>query len=465
MARIAPRFGRAEPRRCARKYLLGLLSPVAGKNSWTLAEAAGDPTPDRMQRLLNAAAWDADAVRDDLRGYVVDHLGDRAGVLIVDETGFLKKGVKSAGVQRQYSGTAGRTENCQLGVFLAYASARGRTLIDRELYLPRQWCGDQARRAEAGVDPAVTFATKPALGLRMLQRALDADIPASWVTADEAYGQDSKFRLWLQQRRIGYVLAVPRSQKIPTDGGSARADALAVAAPALAWKRRSCGDGAKGPRLYDWAVASLPDTGTAQHGCTRWLLIRRSITKPDELAYYLCHGPAGTDDEELIRVAGTRWAIEECFQTAKGQVGLDEYQVRRYEAWYRHITLAMLAHAFLAVTAAAAKKGAAEPTSAGSFHSPSPKCVVSWHTQSFVHVPSLTSIDGHRGDGDTNIAPKSATTSEDSANAKCCWSTRERGFLGRMARLGRRELGWLPLCAVLTLLAAPHSRSRCCRRC
>jgi SRSO17 transposase len=264
IARIAPRFGRVEPRRRARRYVLGLLSPVAGKNSWTIAETAGEATPDGMQRLLNDAVWDADKVRDDLRGYVVEHLGDPGGVLIVDETGFLKKGNKSAGVQRQYSGTAGRNENCQLGVFLSYASVHGRTLIDRELYLPQKWCADQARRAEAGIDPAVRFATKPALGLRMLQRAIDAGVPASWVTADEAYGQDGKFRAFLQQRHIGYVLAVPCRQQVPTNGGSARADALAAAAPALAWKRRSCGEGAKGPRVYDWAVATLPDTGTEQ---------------------------------------------------------------------------------------------------------------------------------------------------------------------------------------------------------
>jgi len=266
MGRIAPRFGRVEPRRRARAYLLGLLSPIAGKNSWTIAEAAGDDTPDGMQRLLNDAVWDADTVRDDLRGYVADQLGEVDGVLIVDETGFLKKGSKSAGVQRQYSGTAGRVENCQLGVFLAYASSRGRALVDRELYLPQQWCADAERRAEAGIDSAVRFATKPALALAMIERALDAGMPACWVAADEAYGQDSKFRLGLQKRQVGYVLAVPRSQKIPTEGGAARADALAAAAPELAWKRRSCGDGAKGPRLYDWAVASLPDTGTAARG-------------------------------------------------------------------------------------------------------------------------------------------------------------------------------------------------------
>jgi len=380
MARVAHRFGRVEPRRRARSYIVGLLSPVSGKNSWTIAETAGEPTPDGMQRLLNEAVWDADGLRDDLRDYVAEHLGDPDGVLVVDETGFLKKGVKSAGVQRQYSGTAGRTENCQLGVFLAYAGPRGRVLVDRELYLPRGWCEDPERRAEAGIESHVQFATKPALGMRMLGRALDAGLPARWVTADEAYGQDSKFRLWLQQRHIGYVLAVACSQKIPTQGGSARADALAASAPALAWKRRSCGPGAKGERLYDWAVATLPDTGTADAGFTRWLLIRRSITKPTELAYYLRHGPAGTSDEELIRVAGIRWAIEECFQTAKGQVGLDEYQVRRYRAWYRHITLAMLAHAYLAVTAAAAGKDAPDPTRTDSSRLPSPKLDVCWHT-------------------------------------------------------------------------------------
>jgi SRSO17 transposase len=378
MARIARRFGRVEPRRRARGYLLGLLSPLAGKNSWTIAEAAGDTTPDGMQRLLNNFRWDADAVRDDLRDYVGEHLGEADGVLIVDETGFLKKGVKSAGVQRQYSGTAGRIENCQLGVFLAYASSKGRALIDRELYLPQRWCDDPARRGEAGIGEQVTFATKPAQGLTMLTRALDAGLPAKWVTADEAYGKDSKFRAALQRRHVGYVLAVACNQKIPTETGSSRADTLAARAPDPAWKRRSCGDGVKGPRLYDWAVASLPDTGTAEHGNRRWLLIRRSITDPTELAYYLCYGPADTTDEELIRVAGTRWAIEECFQTAKNEVGLDDYQVRRYDAWYRHITLAMWAHAFLAVTAAASK-GAATPNGTSSSPSPSARSDVSWH--------------------------------------------------------------------------------------
>jgi SRSO17 transposase len=337
-----------------------------------------------MQRLLNAANWDVDGMRDDLRGYVVEHLGEPGGVLIVDETGFLKKGVKSAGVQRQYSGTAGRIENCQLGVFLAYATSKGRTLIDRELYLPKSWAGDHDRRREAGVPEEVEFATKAVLAQAMLARALQAGIPAAWVAADEAYGQDHKFRAWCEQRRIGYVVAVPRSQTIPAGIGSSRADHTAAAAPEQAWKRRTCGEGAKGPRLFDWAVASVPVGEHTPPGWGRWLLVRRQILTPDqidagrepELAYYLCAGPPGTTDEDLIRVAGARWAIEECFQTAKTEVGLDQYQVRRYDAWYRHITLAMLAHAYLSITAAIAPKDLA----AASSRSPSARSAVSWHT-------------------------------------------------------------------------------------
>jgi len=210
-ARVAGRFGRVEPQRQARLYLMGLLAPLERKNGWQLAEAAGDAAPDRMQRLLNNARWDARQVRDDLRGYVVEHLGDPGGVLIVDETGFVKKGTKSAGVQRQYSGTAGRVENCQLGVLLAYAAPAGRALVDAELYLPRSWTGDWARCAEAGVPGEVGFASKPELAHLMLARALDAGVPARWATADEAYGQDHKFRIFCEQRRLGYVVAVPCS--------------------------------------------------------------------------------------------------------------------------------------------------------------------------------------------------------------------------------------------------------------
>jgi SRSO17 transposase len=371
-ARVAGRFGRVEPRRQARAYLTGLLAPVERKNGWQLAEAAGNATPDRMQRLLNNACWDPDAVRDDLRSYVAEYLGHRDGVLIVDETGFVKKGTQSVGVQRQYSGTAGRVENCQLGVFLAYASPTGRALIDRELYLPKSWTSDPARCAGAGVPESRQFATKPTQATIMLARALDAGVPAGWIAADEAYGQDSKFRTFCDQRRIGYVVAVPRNQTIGTGLGTARADTLTTQAPLEAWKRLSAGEGAKGPRLYDWARAALP---AREEHRGRWLLIRRSLTNPDELAFYLCAGPPETTLETLVRVAGSRWAIEECFQQAKTETGLDHYQVRRYQPWYRHITLAMLAHAFLAVTAAHAPKAAAVW-----FPSAQAKSAVSWDT-------------------------------------------------------------------------------------
>jgi SRSO17 transposase len=379
-ALVAGRFPRVEPRLRARAYVRGLLAPLASKNGWTLAEAAGNATPDGMQRLLNRAAWDADGVRDDVRGYVVRHLGDAGGVLVVDETGFVKKGARSAGVQRQYSGTAGRVENCQLGVFCAYATGKGRALIDRELYLPKSWTGDRGRCRVAGVPDDVQFAAKPELARLMLGRALDAGVPAAWVTADEAYGRDGKFRDWLEQRRTGYVVAVASNQAVRGDAGASRADVLAAHAPDQAWKRRSCGNGSKGPRVFDWAAATMPDGGGEPPGWSRYLLVRRSLTRNAkgelELAYYLCCAPAGTPDEELIRVAGSRWAIEECFQSAKNETGLDQYQVRRYDAWYRHATLAMLAHAYLSVTAATAPKALA----AASSRSRSARSAVSWHT-------------------------------------------------------------------------------------
>jgi SRSO17 transposase len=377
-ARVAGRFGRVEPRRQARAYVTGLLAPVERKNGWQLAEAAGDASPDRMQRLLNNACWDAREMRVDLRAYVVENLGHRDGVLIVDETGFIKKGLKSAGVQRQYSGTAGRVENCQLGVFLAYASPLGRALIDAELYLPKSWLADRPRCEQAGIPQDAEFATKPVMARAMLARALDAGVPVSWATADEAYGMDYKFRHFLEQRRLNYVVAVPKSQTVGAGlGGDTRADTLAAQAPEQAWKRLSCGDGSKGPRLYDWALADVHFE--TEPGYQRWLLVRRSLapnTKGElELAYYLCHGPVGTTIEDLIRIAGARWAIEECFQSAKNETGLDHYQVRRYDAWHRHITLAMLAHAYLAVTAANHPKAQAAWSASHQRRS-----AVSWHT-------------------------------------------------------------------------------------
>jgi SRSO17 transposase len=359
-SRIAPRFARSEPRARVLAYLNGLLAPVERKNSWTLAERAGETSPDGMQRLLAGADWDADAVRDDLRGYVADHLADPGGVLIVDETGFLKKGPKSAGVARQYSGTAGRVENCQVGVFLAYATPAGRTLVDRELYLPKGWAQDAGRRAQARIPASVAFATKPELAMAMLTRAMDAGLPAGWVTGDEVYGQYYRLRALLEARDMGYVLAVPVNQRVHTASGATdvRVDALAAALPPPAWKPISAGAGAKGPRLYDWARAAIRPLA----GPGYWLLVRRSRTDPADRAYYLCAGSPHTRLRELARIAGTRWAIEECFQSAKGEVGLDQYQVRRYDSWYRHITLAMFAHAFLTVTrAATTEKGGPRP--------------------------------------------------------------------------------------------------------
>ncbi|MFE1409007.1 IS701 family transposase [Streptomyces sp. NPDC058770] len=348
MARIAGRFRRAEPRGAARAYLLGLLSSVERKNCWQLAEQAGLARPGPMQRLLRYARWDADAVRDDVRSYAVEHLGTDGAVLIVDETGFVKKGHASAGVQRQYTGTAGRIENSQVGVFLAYATSRGRALIDRRLYLPEHsWCSDPERRRAAGIPDEVQFATKPRLAGEMIAAALDAGITASWVTGDEAYGQDPRLRAALEARGIGYVMAVACSMRVRINHGrtAVRADTVAGRLPATAWQRHSAGNGAKGPRYYDWAWIHI---GTGGH---RHLLIRRNRAT-GELAFYLCWSPIEVSLSELVRVAGIRWSIEECFQAAKGQVGLDHYQVRHWTAWHRHITLAMLALAFLTALAA-----------------------------------------------------------------------------------------------------------------
>ncbi|WP_217562623.1 IS701 family transposase [Streptomyces sp. GbtcB6] len=380
--RVGGRFGRVEVRRRMRDYVRGLLGPVGRKNSWQLAEYAGHTGPYGLQHLLSWSRWDVDGLRDDLQEYVAEQLGAPDGVLIVDDTGFIKKGRVSAGVQRQYSGTAGRTENCQIGVFAAYASSRGRTLVDRELYLPKSWTDDAARCRAARVPADRGFATKPELARTLVLRALASSLPISWVTADSAYGQDWSFRRMLEEANVGYVLAVPKSQQIKSLAGIWRIDQLIADAPADAWQVLSCGDGAKGPRLYDWAVAQLPvnivfDPDPPTH--RRWVMARRSLARPDELAYYLAYAPEGTTVEQLVRVAGTRWAIEACFQAAKGECGLDQYEVRRYPGWYRHITLAMLAHAFLAaMTAAAVERGAAETTQPAWPRSPWQRSAVCW---------------------------------------------------------------------------------------
>ena len=347
MARVAGRFARVEPRWRARAFVLGLLADLPRKNCWSIAEHAGDRSPDGMQHLLAGARWDADGVRDDVRGYVVEHMGDPGAVLVADETGDLKKGTCTAGVQRQYSGTAGRIENCQVAVYLTYASRAGHALIDRELYLPRSWTGDPSRCRAAGVPDGTAFTTKPGLARRMIARALDAGTPASWVAGDEVYGADPGLRGDLEDRRVGYVLAVACSHRVDAGTAMTRADALARRLPRSAWQQVSAGRGAKGHRYYDWAWVALRPGPAGP----RWLLVRRH-PRTRELAFYRCYAPGPVPLTVLVQVAGRRWTVEEDFQAGKGLAGLDEHQVRRWGSWHRWVTLAMLAAAFLAVTAA-----------------------------------------------------------------------------------------------------------------
>lgn len=354
IVRIGPCFGRHDLRTRAGGYVRGLLSRVDRKNGWQLAEYLGDAKPYGVQRLLGRASWDPHAVRDEVLRYAREHLltdGER-GVLIVDETGFLKKGTKSVGVQRQYSGTAGRIENCQIGVFLALSGSRGRALVDRELYLPRGWCEDRGRCDEAGVPGETAFATKPQLALRMLDRAFAAGVRPGWVLADEVYGSDGKFRRHLEALGQPFVLAVGCQQRLWVDLRQRRVDQIADALPASDWHRLSVGDGSKGPRAYDWAAGRLG--GERPHGLVRWLLVRRSLADPTDRAYYLCLAPPEVDGPGLATAAGMRWSIESCFEAAKQETGLDQYEVRSWSGWYRHTTLSMLALAFLAAVRARA---------------------------------------------------------------------------------------------------------------
>jgi SRSO17 transposase len=354
-ARIAPRFLRPEVSQRAYRYLSGLLADVRRKNSWQMAEQIGEARPRGVQHLLNDARWNAELVREDLRGYVVEHFGDEAsGVLIVDETGFLKKGIKSVGVARQYTGTAGKRENSQVGVFLCYSSGKGAAFIDRALYLPQEeWAEDFARRQEAGVPEEVRFATKGKLAKEMLKRAFEAGVPARWVVADTVYGTARGLRGWLEERGKWYVLAVPATQGVYHEGSQRQARTVTKRLPEEAWFRASSGKGSKGERLYDWACVPLADPDEAKMG--RWLLLRRNIDDPSEYAYYLAYGPKETPVDELIEIAGRRWQVEDSFEAAKGEVGLDEYEVRKWEGWYRHITLCLLAHAYLAVVRSVAE--------------------------------------------------------------------------------------------------------------
>jgi SRSO17 transposase len=367
--RLAPYFARSESRQRVPAYLQGLLSEAERKNSWQVAEICGESTPYGFQYLLSRADWDADAVRDELRSYVTQHLGDPNGVLVLDETGFLKKGAHSAGVARQYSGTAGKVENCQIGVFLSYASPLGHALLDRELYLPKVWTEDGERCRQAGIPTDRAFATKPQLARQMLARAFAAGVPAQWVTGDSVYGDNRRLRLWLESRPQPYVLAVSGKESVGLGSQQRQVKTLLASLPPEGWTRLSAGDGSKGPRWYDWRW--LPLSAPQAPGWGRWVLVRRSISTPTELTTYMVFAPHSTPLQEVVRVAGSRWTVESGFEEAKGEVGLDHYEVRSWTGWYRHITLAMWALALLTVMRAgtlaveAFKKSWRPPSEAG----------------------------------------------------------------------------------------------------
>jgi SRSO17 transposase len=345
--RIGPLFARSEARERAIAYLAALLSPAERKNSWQLAEISGDPNPYAFQHLLGRADWEPDLLRDKLRDYLITHLADGDAVGVLDETGFLKKGIHSAGVARQYSGTAGKIENCQIGVFLAYATTHGHTLLDRELYLPQEWTDDRERCQRAGIPEQRAFATKPALALQMLQRNLDAGLKLAWVTGDSVYGDDRTLRQWLERHHQPFVLAVSGKEAVWLDTHQRQIKLILAELPVDGWERLSAGAGSKGLRWYDWRRLELSEP--PERDFARWLLVRRSISDPSELTGYIAFARTGTSLVEMVRVAGTRWTVEESIQTAKGEVGLDHYEVRSWTGWYRHITLALWASAFLSV--------------------------------------------------------------------------------------------------------------------
>jgi SRSO17 transposase len=355
--RIAPVFARSDTRQRAISYLAGLLSPAERKTSWQLAEICGDPNPYAFQHLLGRADWNPDALRDRLRAYVSDYLSDTDAVGVIDETGFLKKGRHSAGVARQYSGTAGKIENCQIGVFLAYASVQGHTLIDRELYLPKQWTDDRERCKKVGIPDEREFATKPQLAKQMLQRASEAGLKLAYVTGDCVYGDDPELRGWLEEQHQAYVLARSLDSYVWSGVQQRTIAAILAELPEQNWVRLSAGAGSKGERVYEWQELAL--FPVADTGWRRWLLFRRSLSDANDVAAYTVFAPAHTTLMAHVSVAGKRWTVEESIQVGKGEVGLDHYEVRSWSGWYRHITLAMVGQAFLAVVRA--ESGALSP--------------------------------------------------------------------------------------------------------
>ena len=360
--RFAKVYARPATRVQGAKYLRGLLSQVERKNAWQMAEALGDKDPDKTQRLMFLSVWKADAARDLLQKYVIDEMYDEDAIWILDETGFLKKGMKSAGVSRQYSGTAGKIDNCQIGTFLAYASALGCVLIDRRLYLPKVWADDKNRRQEANIPDAVEFETKPTQAVQMLQHALKCGVPMRWVTGDEVYGNTSALRDAIANAGKEYVLAVSSStlvqpvepemleKRAPLDAAKEATWVVSEVLQAVKqWERLSVSAGEKGPIIYDWAVIQIHEQVAGERGRAGWLLIRRSVSNPSEVAYYLSNAQINTSASTLARVASARYKVEMAFEQAKGETGLDHYEVRHHHSWYRHITLSMMALAFLVV--------------------------------------------------------------------------------------------------------------------
>ncbi len=353
-ARIAPRFVRPEPRRRALAYLKGIVSATQRKNGWQLAEHAGESRPDGMQRLLNSAIWDVDLVRDDLRAYILERLGDPHAVLVIDESCFRKCGKKSAGVKQQYCGTTGRVENCQVGVFLSYVSQKGHTFIDRELYLPKEWIDDPERCREAGIPEETPFQTKCELARTMIERLWEARIPFAWVVADSVYGGNLDLRTWLEAHGYSYVLAVACDEPVGIQTASGRKRTTVAEALSFHthdWQRLSMSEGTKGPRLFDWAV--MPILHGWEDDGHHFLLVRRCLDDPSEKVYYFVFAPPGITLAEMVKAIGHRWCIEECFETGK-EMGMEDYEVRCWTAWYRHVTFVLIVQACLAGICAAA---------------------------------------------------------------------------------------------------------------
>jgi SRSO17 transposase len=388
-ARFNDVFGRKEPRAQAAKYLRGLLGPVPRKNGWQLAEAMGDTVPDPTQRLLYRTLWSADSARNLLQKYIVEVFGDEDGIGVVDETGFIKKGLRSVGVKRQYSGTAGKIENCQVGTFLSYATPKGHVFLDRRLYLPEEWCNDAERRTQAKVPEDMSFQTKPEQAMAMLEQAWQAGVPMRWVAGDEVYGDATELRDLVARHGRWYVLAVrtptpvwtqrpavvepepqvrgrPRTKVRLADGAAPATTVKEVVAswPERRWQRLVVAEGEKGLIAYDWACQRVIESRNGLPGPEAWLIARRSISDPTELAYYLSNAPADTPLLKLAQVAATRYTVEQCIEEAKGETGLDDYEVRYWHSWHRHITLSMMAHAWLAAVRckATAKKGGLSPS-------------------------------------------------------------------------------------------------------